>query len=478
MTISEFKDHEYFEIIKDFNFRYKIMFLIKTKYLYKSYLDFFFKTLINFSTKTKSFYNFFNFFFNLIVEADLRQKKKIIEFGKLFIQHSFKKLINDQNNKVLFICTRDIFKSMKFSAKFKEKKFQTILISKLDSPYKIKNEKSFFDETITFKSYISIYWLTKFLKVKVIYFNCEMFDLHVFKFLHYDSNVLKIADFSDQTWCFLQDRNALEDFFGANKVKLDQHYHKLIIMNFDIIYHNWSPEFSQELKAFFKLNSKDSSKIKHIQHNVVTDRLQNFYTKKKHRNSLVWAGQIVSQNLPESIFPAKSLSNTFYDLSKNNFNVHAFQNPQFSNNLSFAENFTSYFELEKKKLLTLCRSGIDYTELNNTLKKFDFGLILFNSTKLNCHSKIKLKYNIPFKFFSYIESSIPIIVNSEYTYVSHLITKYKIGLSVSHNQINQLEKKVKNCNYDQFKKNIIKFQNKYSFDNFFEKEFFYYKKLI
>ena len=477
----KFEDFEYAEITKEFNLIDKIKFLLKLTYLYKVYLNFIFIIFKKFVRGNIKFLNIFDFFFKLSVEADLIRKKKIIKIGERFIKRKFQKLFFEQNlkkkNIAIFVCTRDIFKSIKFAAKFKEKKYQTILITKLEASYRLNNEKKIFDKIISLESYVSIYWLTKFLKFKILYFNCEMFDLHICKFLNFEKKALKIADFSDQTWCFLQNKKILKNYFGIKNIKSDILYHKMIIKKFDIIYHNWASKFSQEIINFFKLSKKESLKIKHISHNVVNARVQTFQIKKKKRNNLVWAGQIVSENLPENIFPARSLGDTFSELSKNNFKVHAFQNPQFSKNFLHTNNFSKYIELEKKKKLTLYRYGADYSQLNYILKKFDFGLILFNTAKLYNHSKIKLDNVIPFKFYSYIESSIPIIVNNEFTHLSYLIKKYKIGLSINYNQINTLEKKIKNCDYECLKKNVKIFQKKYSFEDFFEKEFFYYRKI-
>ena len=118
----KFEDFEYAEITKEFNLIDKIKFLLKLTYLYKVYLNFIFIILKKFVRGNIKFLNIFDFFFKLSVEADLIRKKKIIKIGERFIKRKFQKLFFEQNlkkkNIVIFVCTRDIFKSIKFAAKF------------------------------------------------------------------------------------------------------------------------------------------------------------------------------------------------------------------------------------------------------------------------------------------------------------------------------------------------------------------------
>ena len=66
------------------------------------------------------------------------------------------------------------------------------------------------------------------------------------------------------------------------------------------------------------------------------------------------------------------------------------------------------------------------------------------------------------KYYTLLEAGLPIIVNSEMSYIDELVKKNKIGISLNSKEFDKIDLYIKNVNYSKLKRNVKNFQEKNS----------------
>ncbi len=100
-------------------------------------------------------------------------------------------------------------------------------------------------------------------------------------------------------------------------------------------------------------------------------------------------------------------------------------------------------------------------KLSEEISKYDFGLYITHYTDLV--KKDMVKFTSGNKISSYMEAGIPFIVKEENKLNSNLAKKHGIGVVVK--DINNMKKILEEFNLDRAQKNVLKFREKYTFEN-------------
>ena len=101
-------------------------------------------------------------------------------------------------------------------------------------------------------------------------------------------------------------------------------------------------------------------------------------------------------------------------------------------------------------------------KLPKELSKYDFGLNIQESSEFAKEGSVR--FQSANKVASYLEAGIPFITNEELEIYSSMINKEGVGVVIK-NDFFGIKKEVKNSNYQEMVKNVIKFREKYSFEN-------------
>jgi len=101
-------------------------------------------------------------------------------------------------------------------------------------------------------------------------------------------------------------------------------------------------------------------------------------------------------------------------------------------------------------------------KLSKELSKYDFGLNIHESSEFAKEGS--MKFQSANKVASYFEAGIPLIVNKELEIYSSMIKEEGVGIVIK-NDFFGIKKEVENSNYSEMVKNVIKFREKYSFEN-------------
>lgn len=128
-----------------------------------------------------------------------------------------------------------------------------------------------------------------------------------------------------------------------------------------------------------------------------------------------------------------------------------------------------YFHLEK---------AVPFHKIQEEISKYDYGAMVHDIGYLNQMQPEYKKTCLSYRLFNWFEAGLPVIMSNWYEYMSDIIDKNNIGFSVSEKEIDNLDLKIHKIDYDDLRKNVIKYRENYQIDNYNKNLLDFYKKLI
>ena len=122
------------------------------------------------------------------------------------------------------------------------------------------------------------------------------------------------------------------------------------------------------------------------------------------------------------------------------------------------------FDLKKKfPENVFIHNTLPINKLIKEISTYDFGInfYIFNRKETKV-SDFTFNGGMGTKYYTLLEAGLPIIVNSEMSYIDELVKKNKIGISLNSKEFDKIDLYIKNVNYSKLKRNVKNFQEKNS----------------
>ncbi len=187
---------------------------------------------------------------------------------------------------------------------------------------------------------------------------------------------------------------------------------------------------------------------------------------------IVYAGTMCPTSFPEEHFPCKSYLRSIRKVTKGGLDVTyvlvksayaATQDPKRRDlflDILYEDKFNSYFHLKEGR-----------THDPSVLEEYHFGFFHLEDSAIN---QGLTRYAVPSKFAFYLESGLPLLINSKMRALSKIVTKHKIGVVFSNSELEILPKKLKSIKIEEYLsyiENIKKFRKKFTYSNEIENIF-------
>jgi len=199
----------------------------------------------------------------------------------------------------------------------------------------------------------------------------------------------------------------------------------------------------------------------------------NFYTRKNTKFDpknirLLWAGGLSPSNKPKRIDEEKIFLDGLVHISKQNIKIDLFL---------LKKHFNRVFD---KQQFEIWRDWLYEDQFNNNInikmgrpmdatifEHYDFGIAAGLFYDENCLALKSVCQAVVSKIALYLEAGIPIIVNEKWVAIAQIVKKYKIGIVISNNDLNDFNSvfQISQYDYDQIVSNIYIYRSKYSYNN-------------
>tara|TARA_B100000035_G_scaffold4182_2_gene3756 strand:- start:2031 stop:3371 length:1341 start_codon:yes stop_codon:yes gene_type:complete len=393
---------------------------------------------------------------------DSMDYKKAIQDHKKHSMDLINKFINNVNeeskkSKTIVFIAGKCYPMMARQAFFLRKKgYKTFLISmQMLNSNDIELLFDSFDEIVHKCLFYPVLGkILKSINPKFYHVQCWMWNYTLGKFIIENKGESKvISEFYDVTGMYSEPEN-LKSVFWDRIVDLDLYCEKFIFDNSDGIIHRYK-------KEIFLNYSKKYNRTKNIlqfqQYPISFDQK---ISKSKRR--LVYCGTIIGPNdkrHPRKLFPTSGMCDAFDILLSQDFEINLYL-PISSNELNEYDKWILNLKNKYPKNLYIHKS-LPIQRLIKEISQYDFGINLSNMDKPNSHmSKYSFDGGMGTKTYTFLEAGLPVIVNKEYNYMSEVIEKNKIGLSLNSYEIKDAKKILKKFKIFELKSNVKQFFEK------------------
>jgi len=184
---------------------------------------------------------------------------------------------------------------------------------------------------------------------------------------------------------------------------------------------------------------------------------------------LVHTGTISTDPLTNSF---KYLIPLGKELAKQRIHLHIYPNPLEYNIAK------EYIELDSKEKYFHFHKPIPYSEVNQEISKYDYGLLILRQINGKIANTEKFKVGHGNKTFSYLEAGLPEIASDFLLNNNKTILDYGAGFTVNDTDLSRLGKILEKANYDELRKNVSKARQELSLRSHAHELEEFYKKLM
>jgi len=158
-------------------------------------------------------------------------------------------------------------------------------------------------------------------------------------------------------------------------------------------------------------------------------------------------------------------------LTSQQLHFHIYPSPS-----NIRADYEEYEELAKTNTYFHFHEPVAQQELPKELSRYHYGIhtafILDNE-----QSAEKYKYCTTLKLFNYIEAGLPVIFSSDLTYLSWLVTRYGLGITVGKSDLETLHNTLQTLNYRALAEQVLKSRNIVSLQNNINRLIGFYQKI-
>lgn len=135
--------------------------------------------------------------------------------------------------------------------------------------------------------------------------------------------------------------------------------------------------------------------------------------------------------------------------------------------------YKNFLKMDASEKYFHFENSVPFDEINQEIAKYDFG-VHFHLTYLH---PMGFKFVHSHKFFSYLESGLPIIVSDCLEHIKKTVVDNGVGFSIGNNEFDSLHDKIQSYDYSELKSNVLDARKKYLIDNHADKLVGFYDKV-
>ena len=416
---------------------------------------------------------------NTTVDLSKYDQKKLInkdpeEFFDAYFQCQAQPFLNDIANfltaanstakkkTICFVVRRCFFVVKKMAKHLKTMGFTCVLIN-IEQLVNVEDYRDSFDLIISdADNYLFVQKIMESIQADVYWVQSMMWDYVLARLVDEKiQDARLVCEFYDITGIYAEKDN-LKTLWPNKLVDADFHYEKFIFDKADLIFARFDPSIIEEYLGYVPDNYSEIQPTKCPDINVN----DNYPGLDFENINLVYLGSMIPRNShhPEALFPLWGMPEAWDKLLKQGFHIHIYNSPFRSN---AEDGMSPIIELAKKYKNLHLHEGVPHNQIIQEIGKYDFGLILSSvNMETNINSPLLWKGAVGTKFFTMIESGLPIIIMKEKQAKARFIENNNMGLSFHTTEHDQIMATVLKANYDEMRKNVQVFNETQTFDKF------------
>ncbi len=141
--------------------------------------------------------------------------------------------------------------------------------------------------------------------------------------------------------------------------------------------------------------------------------------------------------------------------------------------------YQKYAEMNRKEKYFHLHGAVPFNQVQNEIAQYDFGAIIRPTELMNHCTPEAMKIAArSYRQYNFFEAGLPLIISDRLEYLTQIIEKNNIGFGVSNNDIDNLKKLIDNYDYNDLKKNVLKFREKWLIDNHINRVDSFYESIL
>lgn len=378
------------------------------------------------------------------------------------VHHILTTANSDKTKTICFIVRRCFFVVKKMAKQLKAMGFTCVLIN-IEQLTNIEDYKDSFDLIVSdADSYIFVQKLMDVIKADVYWVQSMMWDYVLARLVEKKKQDARlVCEFYDITMLYAEKDN-LKTLWPDKLIEADFHYGKFIFDEADLIFARFDPSIIHEYLGYLPDNYSEIQPTKCPDVEVI-DNHPGF---DPANINLVYLGNMIPRNShhPEALFPLWGMPEAWEKLLNQGFHLHIYNSPFRSN---AEDGMSPIIALANTYKNLHFHEGVPHNQIIQEIGKYDFGLILSAvNMETNLNGPLLWKGAVGTKFFTMIESGLPIIIMKEKQAKARFIEKNKMGLSFHTDEHDQIMATVLKANYDEMRNNVQVFNETQTFDKY------------
>jgi len=250
-------------------------------------------------------------------------------------------------------------------------------------------------------------------------------------------------------------------FVRRDSEQLDVKLEATVLKHADRVVHKMPEEAWAIIDNKYNLGGKGVSVQSYPEVQLIDETVQSNHSGNPHA---VYAGSIV----PYRIAMEQGHQNHVFDplielADEDTFELSIFVN-QNARDMPWHQHKHYFKKAEQNKWFHF-KKGVPYHRVASVLSKYSTG-IFFDNIPISSYRPEHFKYNIASKFFTYLESGLPIVVYEEAEYMARLVRRYNLGALYSAWDPQTIIDAIRSVGLRDYSSAIRSFCNQYPMDKY------------
>lgn len=403
------------------------------------------------------------------------EKVTIKEYPSKFIEEyqkrlTVKELINKINRishkkVILYLASAPTFNIIRQSIHLRKAGYETILL--MEKSLSLLNlAEKYFDVVYVFNSIYSLSFILKEARPYLIHVqgttrNANHFGI-LAKLLSRSKVVFNFYDIPSTTI-------AKEDIISAGKevvsaggaggsieeIELDFFSERFACEMCDGLVFGYSSEVVDILKGRCRINSPMLEFNSYPCDEFISAEIGK-HSDKDGKIHIVYGGGVAPSHMPEKYFGDTKFHGLIDKITRQGiyFNIYILTASQ----TLIKRDYGDYLLISEKNQYFKFMKGMPLHESTREFSKYDFGAMIYPFVSETLYWGTNMKEHIPMrladKFFTYLESGLPIIISEELHYGARLVKEYEMGIVVSQKDFDKLSEIINGYDREKLKANV------------------------
>jgi hypothetical protein len=177
---------------------------------------------------------------------------------------------------------------------------------------------------------------------------------------------------------------------------------------------------------------------------------------------LVFAGGVNPSRLPRHLFGTSQFLDLIPEITSQGLSLDILQ-PPYASSRRMRRDMTDYFRMARSDHRFIFRFGVGTDQLPAVLNGYNYGFLPYFRTGLTVEED-QYRYNMPAKFFTYLEAGLPMVCSDEFRYPARMVEELNIGTIVARPSLNRLSSMLDREADPDLLKNVERAQKRFSME--------------